>query len=372
MPYLIPPEYDYSYYYDNSISHPLEHQQNEDHEIRRTKENIIPAQGFNLVRDTLSVPGTSQKFVYTVRHGKAHHNALSKEYSKPISWRFLGKLADNFDPSLTNDGVNDAKHAGQIVREIVEQNDAPRPVTVYTSPLRRCIQTAMHTIASMQPAAQPLTLHVKEGLREWKGYDHNHQSDRRDVSSAIIKLFDGLKRELGLSNVQLKLDPGAQDEVDDLEMKETYVDVDRRVRKVLDDIFDKDDADCVMLVLHNRSNKSLLRVLGHTQNEVHGLDMENCAVLGYLMGRELLDEEALDQRAAKEKKQWVRDRNFAEAEKKERHKQAEKDIRAYQETNRAKLWRLRDYLARPEGGKEAARALEDLYNLAPELIEQLE
>lgn len=392
MPFLTSPEYEYSY--DTTISAPLKRQRNVDGEVRRTKDNIRPPHGFAPVNSAIAKSSARQKFIYTIRHGKAQHNALSREFSKAISWRFLGKLANNFDPALTGDGVGDARAAGRLLGELIRDEAAPRPVTVYTSPLRRCIQTAMYALAELRRAGggggatttttTTLTLHVKEGLREWKGYDHDHQSDRRDVTPRIVDVFAGLRAELGLEGaVELRLDDGAQDAEDAPVMRETYVDVDRRVRRVLDDIFDGGGGGggggggdgsgggdgCAMLVLHNRSNKSVLRVLGHKQKDVHKLDMENCAVLGYLMGREALDEAEAEARDRAEEVQWLKDRDLAESEKEERHVQAARDIEEYRRADKDKLRQLKDYLAHwaEERDPEAAKALADLYRLAPEL-----
>lgn len=364
MHFINLPEYDYSY--DKSTTSPLDCLQNTDGEMRRIKENIRPLHGFASVNKALAKANNKRKYIYTIRHGKARHNAMSKEYTKPISWRFLPKLIDNFDPSLTPEGVRDAQHAGQLLRELVHEEDAPRPLIVYTSPLRRCIQTAMYAIGSLR-LDQKITLCVKEGLREWKGYDHNHQSDRRNTTPNILSLFNDLKRKLRV-NVDIELD-GQQDAEDDPIMRETYVDVDRRIREVLDDIFSDDDSTCSMLVLHNRSNKSVLRVMGHTQDEVHRLDKENCAILGYLIERTPLHWSAAQRRFELEEENWHGDKVSALEEKQDRYEQAAEDIEGYRQNDVLKLWKLRDYLARwtLQGDNEAFKALMDLYQLAPEL-----
>lgn len=364
MPFLTSPEYVYSY--DKSISSPFKRQKNEDDEVRHEKDNIRPPEGFVQVNNIINEPNAKKKFLYTIRHAKAHHNALAKEFTKAISWRFLGKLRANYDPELTSKGIRDAQRAGQTLRELIHQEEAPPMTTIYTSPLKRCIQTALYTIAGLG-LDQQFTLHVKEGLREWKGYDHNHQSDRRSTTPVITKLFHDLKNRLNL-NVDLKLD-GGQDSEDDPIMRETFVDVDRRVRRVLDDIFANDECTSAMLVLHNRSNKSVLRVLGHVHDEVNGLNLENCAVLGYLMGRQMLDEIAVEARDKAEEIQWLKDRDLAETEKQRRHEQAAHDVEEYRWTSKDKLRKLHDFLAlwAEQGDGEAARALADLYVLAPEL-----
>lgn len=419
MPYLAPPVPEHAYTYDKTLSSPFRRRRNADGEVRLAKDNVRPPDGFGPVTDALAsdldVDRSQQKYIYTIRHGRAHHNALTSEFTKAISWRFLGKLSDSFDPGLTSEGVCDALSAGRMLRELAREEGAPRPLVVYTSPLRRCVQTAMYAVKGMRPGRM-VVLHVKEGLREWKGYDHDHQSDRRDVTPNIVGLFCALREELGL-DVELRMDPGAQDAEDGSVMRETYVDVDRRVRGVLDDIFGGSSSSssrgaaaggggggagggvieaggagggadgaagvaaaaaasaaaagpaCAMLVLHNRCNKSLLRVLGHEQAEVHKLNVENGAVLGYLMGRRALRDREARARDRREEDQSLRDRELAVGERAERHEQAARDVEQYRHVDKAKLRRLRDHLARglDRRDPEAAKALADLCRLAPEL-----
>lgn len=371
---------EYTYTYDEGVSSPLTSSKNAKGEILQDAVNIRPNKGikFNCVNLALKSTARPPKFIYTMRHGNARHNAISDTFTKPISWRFTSKLRANFDPGLTAKGVQDAQRSGKILSGLARSEGAPLPVTVYTSPLRRCIQTAMYALAKLRPPG-PVTLHIKEGLREWKGYEHNHMSDRRNTTTAILALVAQLSVELGLTVCPV-LD-WSLDQPDETDMRETYVDVDRRVRKVLDDIFaDPTSGRCVMLILHNRSNKSLLRVLGHTQPQVHGLDLENCAVLSYLVSQRLLAPAESLARAHEETSQWELDRELAEREKKERHEQAAAHVRGYccdhgeageekRKEGRGKLRRLRDYLQqeRFKGDIGAAKALVDLYACVPDL-----
>lgn len=357
------------YTYDERMSSPLDSLKNNQGEVLQDAANVRPSLGFNRINMALNSSTLPQKFIYTVRHGNSRHNALSNTFTKPISWRFTAKLRANFDPDLTTKGVQDARHSGRILDNLSRVENAPLPITVYTSPLRRCIQTAMHVIAQLHTRV-PVVLHIKEGLREWKGYEHNHQSDRRHTTASILALVAQLNAELGL-RVRPVVDwvLGLEDEAN---MRETYVDVDRRVRSVLHEIFaDPSAGACVLLVLHNRSNKSVLRVLGHTQDEVHGLDLENCAMLSYLVGRRALDREGSERRAWEEGRQLVKDRELAVRERYERHEQAVVDVQGYRDTveGRAKLRRLKEYLQqeRLKGDIDAAKALLDLYICVPDL-----
>lgn len=370
---------EYTYTYDQGISSPLTSKKNAKGEIRQDAINIRPYQGteFSCIDSALKRTVHSPKFIYTMRHGTARHNAISDTFTKPITWRFTAKLRNNFDPGLTVKGIQDAQRSGKILSDLAQFEGAPLPVTVYTSPLRRCIQTAMYALARLRPPG-PIRLHIKDGLREWKGYEHNHTSDRRNTTPAILALVAQLGAELGLV-VYPKLD-WTLDQPDEADMRETYVDVDRRVRSVLSDIFsDPTSGRCVLLVLHNRSNKSLLRVLGHSQPQVHGLDLENCAVLSYLISRRLLGPDEALVRTREEAIQWERDRALAAREKRERFDQAAVQVRGYyyhashqepsEEEGRGKLRRLRDYLQqeRFKGDIGAAKALMDLYACVPNL-----
>lgn len=372
------PVQEYTYTYDKSISSPLTSCKNAKGEICQDAVNIRPYQGntFDCIDFALKRRAHAPKFIYAMRHGNARHNAMSDTFTKPITWRFTAKLRANFDPELTVKGIQDAQRSGQILSDLTQFEGAPLPVTVYTSPLRRCIQTAMYTIAQLRPSG-PIKLHIKEGLREWKGYEHNHTSDRRGTTPAILALVAQLSAELGLV-VYPKLD-WALDQPDEADMRETYVDVDRRVRGVLNDIFtDPTSGRCVLLVLHNRSNKSLLRVLGHSQPQVHGLDLENCAMLSYLISRRLLSPDEALVRLREEATQWECDRALAAQEKRERYEQAAVQVRRYlhasagepgEEGGRGKLRRLRDFLQQERFKDDigAAKALRDLYACVPGL-----
>lgn len=171
----------------------------------------------------------------------------------------------------------------------------------------------------------PVKLHVKEGLREWMGYGHGHQSDRKGSKAEIQQLIEQLKAGLGV-DVEYHLDVTEQEEFYD----EVYVDVDRRVRGVLDDMFnDPYSGDCIMLVMHSRCNKSFLRVLGHPPAVVDNFEVANCSVLPYRVARYLLDRGQAATRAAREELQRQEDQVHAEEKKEERRLEAIADVRAW-------------------------------------------
>ncbi|KAB5528793.1 hypothetical protein GE09DRAFT_1228551 [Coniochaeta sp. 2T2.1] len=69
--------------------------------------------------------------------------------------------------------------------------------------------------------------------------------------------------------------------------RETFADVLLRIRNALDEIYDTDEAPAIHLFLHNRCFRSLLRVIGHTQE----FDMANGATVAFLVHRRQADEE---------------------------------------------------------------------------------
>lgn len=303
------------------------------HPIALARENIQPEGGFEAQLSNAPISNTNDtKIIYAVRHGNTPHNEDSETWGKPVAWRYLSGLAKNFDPQITPEGVSNANTAAQYMSEMVYGQSAPRPLVVYSSPLRRCIETAMHLIKQAglnypTPDGRfpPVTLHVKEGLREWMGYGHGHQSDRKGSRADIQALVEQLKGELGMT-VNYHLDVPEQEYFHD----EVYINVDQRVRSVLDDIFNNPNSGgCVMLVLHSRCHKSLLRVLGHPPTAVDDFEMANCAVLPYRVARHMLDDREVAARAAYEIHQGQLDQHQAELAKRERARQAVEDVRAW-------------------------------------------
>lgn len=300
--------------------------------IALAPENIRPRCGFEALSNALISGGGETKIIYTLRHGNTPHNDDSERWGKPVAWRYLAGLAKNFNPSITEEGRYNVYWAAQYLITAMDYETAPRPRVIYTSPLSRCIQTAMHMIKhtglhlpSPDGRFSPVTLQIKEGLREWMGYGHNHQSDHKGSKADIEKLFEELNNDMDM-RVKCELDVPEQEDFHD----EVYIDVDRRVRRVLDDIFNNPDSgDCVMLVLHSRCNKSFLRVLGHPPAAVDNFEMANCAVLPYRVTRRMMGGSEVARRDQYENEQWHRDQGEAEASKSARLWQAVEHVRAW-------------------------------------------
>lgn len=360
-----------NYTMDNTVSNPVY----SEHTIKGTKEEVSLHPGNfrpNISFEALSkTPISSEsKVIYAVRHGNTPHNQDHADYGRPISWRYLSQLQKNFNPGITEEGIDNAREAARMLAGMMAREGAPRPVTVYSSPLRRCVQTAMYMIAmaglhrSDAQGRGPVTLSIKEGLREWMGHGHGHMSDRSDGREALRLQVQQLRAELGVGpDVVVELDVPEFENFYD----ETYTDVDRRVRGVLDGIFsDADSGACVMLVMHNRSHKSFLRVLGHEPDDVEGFEMANCAMLPYLVTRNWLEgQEELNARDAREAVQWQKDLENSDIFKAQRLGQAVVDVKAWNADpdSKQKLDKLWEALQYHEGeGDPAAGPALDLLN----------
>lgn len=326
-------EYSHDASFSDPVNLPLSRVPVKGNPVALAPENIQPRCGFEALSNAPISSGGETKIIYTLRHGNTPHNDDSERWGKPVAWRYLAGLAKNFDPHITDEGRFNVNLAAEYMITAMNFQTAPRPLAIYTSPLSRCIETAMRMIQrtglhlpSLDGRFPPVTLHVKEGLREWMGYGHNHQTDRKESRAQIKALVERLNDELGI-RVPYLLDVPEEENFHD----EVYIDVDRRVRRILDDIFNNPNSgDCVMLVLHSRCNKSFLRVMGHPPPAVENFEMVNCAVLSYRVTRRMMGGEEVAKRDQYENEQWHSDRDWSETSKNERLLQAVQDVRAWQ------------------------------------------
>lgn len=220
------------------------------------------------------------KIVYVTRHGNSDHNVKSKDYGKPLYYQFYAKDPQDIDPKLSDDGIDQAKEVGSMINYLAGKHDLPLPKSFYSSPLRRCVQTAIYATKGMFGPTWNDAIHVRDGLREWIGWEHHHSSDKTSRKSEIIKFA----RDIG---GEVELDRKTEDDPlvkgNKFIKEEAYADVRRRMEETLNDIYDHDNAKTIHLFLHNRCFRSFLRVIGHTEEEE--FDMENCATVVFLVTR---------------------------------------------------------------------------------------
>ncbi|KAI3401979.1 hypothetical protein diail_3953 [Diaporthe ilicicola] len=134
-----------AYSFDKSFSNPVysaDTIRNSKLEVVLNPYNFAPFGGF--AKAAGSTPNSSDtKIIYTVRHGNTPHNEDARVFGRPVAWRYLAMLQKNFDPAITPTGVGNARGAADMLVDMMVAEGAPRPVTIYSSPLRRCVETAM-------------------------------------------------------------------------------------------------------------------------------------------------------------------------------------------------------------------------------------
>ncbi len=241
------------------------------------------------------------RLIYVTRHGNTGHNAARELFGKAAYYAYLADHEEYLDPTLSEKGKLQAQKAGQIVAGAVA-NGAPFPKAFYTSSLKRCPQTALLILKSLQSLCghteSPAFIMLSDKLREWFGINHKHTSDKRSTWAEIIAYMKDWTKEYLLRPIEVKYDCPFTDqdkEFEREELVEAHVEVEERVRVQLDAIFSGDE-DCVYIVLHNRSFVAFARAIGHGQESKDEVHMENCATLAFLVEREKLCSEALKTR----------------------------------------------------------------------------
>lgn len=183
----------------------------------------------------------------------------------------------------------------------------PRDVGFYSSPLRRCISTAaIAACAVSQGDANADTRHTQETshargrpavtvldeLREWLGWDHNVETDRRGTKTDIEQAFAQSDVDLRFKTDFSEEDVMFQDE----RVRETWVGVRRRWERALDWIFQSDERKYICLFGNNRSLQCGLNALGlpldtrlvEEHKKITVVNLANCAMLALVVHRQPL------------------------------------------------------------------------------------
>ncbi|KAI4205220.1 MAG: hypothetical protein LQ350_000542 [Teloschistes chrysophthalmus] len=232
------------------------------------------------VRTTLNreqSPGeqTRYKVLFLGRHGQGVHNVAERRYGTAEWDRYWAaqdgdSIAHWVDAHLTDLGIQQAQAVNAFWERQLTEAKTPAPESYYTSPMRRCLATANLTFANLdlsspssstpQPPGDTTTKNeplyrpvVKELLREVNGV---HTCDRRSSRSTLAAEFPNFTFEAGFAE---------HDELWTPDHRETNEEIDRRMKKLLDDIFTHDDSVFVSLTAHSGAICSLLRVLGHRE-----------------------------------------------------------------------------------------------------------
>lgn len=297
---LLAPRTDNPYFdpLHKTCSHEFKEQMKTDRTVKELKRSVIADGVCNNIQHLLPLNEESwkqmlaklthselenTKLIYVTRHGESTHNVKSKTYGKGLYYQFYAINPDpeDIDPSLNDDGIKQARQVGRMLKAFFDtKRDMPRPTKFYSSPLRRCIQTGILTAREYSSIEEP-TIHVRDRLREWIGWDHHHSSDQTSTKQEIINLGQDM-------GAKIMVDRDGEDDhmVNDgkFTTKEIYADVVVRMKEELDEIFDNDKNDKVIhLFLHNRCFRSFLRAIGYARGQ--DFDMQNCATVVFLVTR---------------------------------------------------------------------------------------
>lgn len=182
----------------------------------------------------------------------------------------------------------------------------PRDVGFYSSPLHRCIATAeiaartvfegntttRSTTRMLPPRGRPV-VGVLDELREWLGWDHNMETDRRGTKAEITNDFRHFNVDLMFKEDFPEEDAMCQGET----IRESWVDVRKRWERALDWIFENDARKYICLSSNNRSLQCGLHVLGlpldagliEKHKKITVVNLANCAMLAFVVRRQPLN-----------------------------------------------------------------------------------
>lgn len=206
--------------------------------------------------NTSSPADTQYKVLFVGRHGEGFHNVAEGKYGTK-EWDSYwskkngdGELTWGPDPELTKLGKEQARLAQNVWKE--ELNFCiPVPGKLYCSPLSRAVRTSTITFDSIIPELQrPM---IVENLREINGV---HTCDKRRTRTYIEYTFPGFDIEEGFTEEDNLWKP--------LE-RETYAEIDARVGRVFDMIFEKDQEQFISITAHGGVFGAVLRVTKQKQ-----------------------------------------------------------------------------------------------------------
>ncbi|KAI6163259.1 histidine phosphatase superfamily [Pisolithus thermaeus] len=194
------------------------------------------------------------KLFFLGRHGQGYHNFAWEKYrAKPWDdyWSKLngdGELTWGPDPELTPLGEGQADEA-HVAWKTEFQCGLPFPEKLYCSPLSRAIRTNQLSFKDLNPDGRKTT--IVENIREEFGI---HTCDKRRTRTYIHETFPEYLIEDGFTE---------EDELWTPDVRETWEDVDVRVKAVLDMIFKNDKEQFISITAHGGFINAFLRVTNH-------------------------------------------------------------------------------------------------------------
>jgi len=161
-----------------------------------------------------------------------------------------------YDSLLAPEGEQQARDLAGFYDALFTRDGAPYPQTVYTSPLSRCLQTTDLAYRPILPP--PFRAVIKENLRErWTG----HTCDSRRTRTQLVAHWsgkgyvfeDGFKEE----------DPLGGEEATARQLRyEQDEDHMRRKQAALDDIWEEDSGEFLLVVCHSYAIRTIQMLVG--------------------------------------------------------------------------------------------------------------
>ncbi|ORY62387.1 histidine phosphatase superfamily [Pseudomassariella vexata] len=211
--------------------------------------------------------GESYKVLYVIRHGYSVHNLVRSKVGK-YEWNSnlalkeggsvegLGSLSW-VDAELMKDGEAVAQTLGETWANWVKNDGIPLPSKLYTSPLRRCLDTTKLVYSAVLEGNgktfQPI---IKESLRERLT---QHTCDKRHTRTWIENNYakHGYQIEVGFEEENTLWDAAVSKEMDNPDLHVA------RTRKLLEELWDSSEGDLfISLTTHSYTLDTLFEVVG--------------------------------------------------------------------------------------------------------------
>ncbi|KAH8919919.1 phosphoglycerate mutase-like protein [Atractiella rhizophila] len=204
----------------------------------------------HLISGWITGENVRYKLFFMARHGEGYHNVAESYYGTPAWDDYWSKLDGNgtitwMDADLTENGIAQATKANTFWKKEVKEQKISLPTAYYSSPLRRCLNTAQLTWSGL-PGSNKI-------LREAIGV---HTCDERHNQTWIHEGWPAYKFEQGFS---------FQDPYWTPDVRETDAELSVRVKTLMDEVVEEtwNTAQIVAYSSHSGALRETLGVVGH-------------------------------------------------------------------------------------------------------------
>ncbi|KAJ4343700.1 putative phosphoglycerate mutase pmu1 [Ascochyta clinopodiicola] len=215
------------------------------------QEGVWPAGRHSLATSLRLNEQDQNGLLYLIRHGEGLHNVKEKEIGRAEWDRYWAKVPGDgnvvwADAELTANGEQQARD----ITKTSQCLNGDAITAILSSPLRRCLRTVQLAFLSESASQRPI---IKEKLRERLGV---HTCDQRSRGSWIAENYPSFDIEAGFQEEDVLWNPGRRETLEEHVTRST---------ELLDDIFDGDYGDYVVLAAHSGTIMSLLAATGWKQ-----------------------------------------------------------------------------------------------------------